>query len=227
MKQLYQLSSCNEHQPSLRPREQARTKGVQAMADRDLLAMVLGSGTKQYPVAELSKKVLERLDRTSALDSEAALEGIPGLGPAKRLQLVAAVELFRRIYISNKPRIRKPHDVMPFLQRWADREQEHFLCLSLNGAHEVFACRVVSIGTLNRTIVHPREVFSEPIRDRAAAVIVAHNHPSGNIEPSDEDVGITRRLQHAGNILGIELLDHIVFSRSEHCSLLEKGLMKT
>jgi DNA repair protein RadC len=111
--------------------------------------------------------------------------------------------------------------VLPVIRHYADRKREHFLSISLNGAHEVIHSRVVSIGTVNRTFVHPREVFSDPLTDRAAAVIVAHNHPSGNVEPSREDADITHRLTESANILGIDLLDHIVFSMNEYYSFLE------
>jgi DNA repair protein RadC len=109
------------------------------------------------------------------------------------------------------------------IQHYADRKQEHFLCVSLNGFNEVMAVRVISVGLVNKTHVHPREVFSDPITDRASAVIVAHNHPSGRVEPSKEDIEITRQLKSAGEILGIKLLDHIIFNRTSYYSLLEKN----
>ncbi len=120
-------------------------------------------------------------------------------------------------------RITVPSDILPVVRHYADRKQEHFLCLSLNGAHEVQSVRVVSIGLVNRTIVHPREVFADPLTDRAAAVVVAHNHPSGRVDPSMEDRDVTRRLKQAGDTLGIRLLDHLVFSTKGYYSFLEHG----
>jgi DNA repair protein RadC len=109
------------------------------------------------------------------------------------------------------------------IQHYADRKQEHFLCVSLNGSNEVMAVRVISVGLVNKTHVHPREVFADSITERASAVIVAHNHPSGKVEPSKEDIEITRQLKSAGEILGIKLLDHIIFNRTSYYSLLEKN----
>jgi DNA repair protein RadC len=115
--------------------------------------------------------------------------------------------------------------VYPLVRHYSDRKQEHFICLSLNGAHEVLAIRVVSIGILNKTIVHPREVFGDPISDRAAAIVVCHNHPSGQLEPSEEDIAITRRLSEAGELLGINLLDHLILSpRGGYYSFVESGI---
>ena len=109
------------------------------------------------------------------------------------------------------------------IQHYADRKQEHFLCVSLNGSNEVIAVRIISVGLVNKTHVHPREVFADAITDRASAVIVAHNHPSGNVEPSKEDMEITKQLKSAGEILGIKLLDHIIFNRINYFSFLEKS----
>ena len=113
--------------------------------------------------------------------------------------------------------------MLPAIRHYADRKQEHFLSVSLNGAHEIIAVRVVSIGLVNRTIVHPREVFADPLTDRAAAVVVAHNHPSGQVQPSMEDRDVTRRLKSAGDTLGMKLLDHVVFSTLGYYSFLEHG----
>jgi DNA repair protein RadC len=115
--------------------------------------------------------------------------------------------------------------VLPLIRHYADRRQEHFLCVSLNGANEIIATRVVSVGLVNKTQVHPREVFADPITDRASAVIVAHNHPSGSLEPSKEDIDITGQLRSAGEILGIRLLDHVIFNSKGYYSFLEKGLI--
>ena len=116
-----------------------------------------------------------------------------------------------------------PPDVLPLIRHYADRKQEHFLCISLNGAKEVIATRTVSVGLVNKTQVHPREVFADPITDRASAVIVAHNHPSGALTPSKEDFEVTRQLKKAGETLGIRLLDHIIFNHNSYYNFLENG----
>lgn len=118
-----------------------------------------------------------------------------------------------------------PNDIHEPLKRYESFDKEHFLSVSLNGAHEVIAIRIVSIGIVNRTMVHPREIFRFAIIDNAAAVIVAHNHPSGNLEPSAEDREITRRLKEAGDLLGIHLLDHMIISKKGYYSFLEDGML--
>lgn len=121
--------------------------------------------------------------------------------------------------------VRSPADAFKALERYKNKRNEHFFVLTLNGAHEVIAVRIVSIGLLNRTVVHPREVYYQAIKDNAAAIIVAHNHPSGSLSASPEDIEISRRLREAGQLLGISLLDHVIFSKRGHCSMVEQGLM--
>jgi DNA repair protein RadC len=120
-------------------------------------------------------------------------------------------------------RIRQPADIYSLIRHYADRRQERFICLSLNGAHEVLAIRIVTVGLVNRTIVHPREVFADTILDRAASVIVAHNHPSGDLHPSGEDDEITSRLRAAAEILGLNFLDHLIFSEAAWFSYRQSG----
>jgi len=144
---------------------------------------------------------------------------------AKACQIVAAFELARRFSQRARPRIREPKDVLPYVQHIADKKQEHFLCLTLNGAGEVIQVRVVTVGLLDSSQVHPREVFADAIADRAAAVILAHNHPSGLLEPTPEDLEVTRQLAEAGRILGIQVLDHVIVSRRGFLSLREQGYL--
>jgi DNA repair protein RadC len=147
------------------------------------------------------------------------------MGDAKACAIASAIELGRRFYSLKDRRITSPKDVYPLISHFADRKQEHFLCISLNGAHEVIFTRQITSGLVNKTVVHPREIFADPITDRACAIIVAHNHPSGNLEPSKEDVEITKRLRESGDVLGIPLLDHIVFSLSGYYSFVEHGVI--
>jgi DNA repair protein RadC len=116
-------------------------------------------------------------------------------------------------------------NVYPLVRHLADRRQEHFICISLNGANAVNTIRIVSIGLVNRALVHPREVFADPITDRAASIIVAHNHPSGSLQPSEDDITVTKQLKEAGQILGINVLDHLIFDQKKYLSMLEKGFM--
>lgn len=196
------------------------------MSDLELLALLIGSGNKTRPVQMLATDIQDLLDRH---DRDAVIEvsdllSIKGLGPAKAGIICAALELGRRRNPGKRKLITTPSDVFPLIRHYGTRRQEHFLSIALNGAHEVMSVTVVSIGLVNRTLVHPREVFADAVRDRATALIIAHNHPSGNLEPSTDDVDVTKRLRHAGDILGIKILDHIIFSEDEFCSLLEMGL---
>jgi DNA repair protein RadC len=120
-------------------------------------------------------------------------------------------------------RVRFPADVIPHVAHLRKKRQEHFLVVTLNGAHEIIRVRTVTKGTVNRSLVHPREIFIGAIRDHAAAVMVVHNHPSGNLEPSPEDREVTSRLMTAGNLLGLRLLDHVIVSKNGYWSFLEQG----
>lgn len=206
-----------------RPREKLKQKGAQALSDLELLAVLLGSGTRDADVLKVSTRLLEQLDRNGETPTVDGLCGVKGIGSAKASLVVAALEFSRRRIRPHNTKISFPPDVYPLIRHIADRPQEHFLCVSLNGANEVIAVRTVSVGLLNRALVHPREVFADPITDRAAAIVVAHNHPSGNLSPSQDDLAITRQLKEAGRTLGIKLLDHIIFNHETYYSLMEKG----
>ena len=143
----------------------------------------------------------------------------------KAMLLVAAIEFARRRIKPEGAKIVTPADLLPHVRHYADRKQEHFLCASINGANEILNIRVVSIGLVDRSPVHPREVFADALSDRASAVIVAHNHPSGGLEPSPSDIAITAQLKAAGAIVGIDLLDHIIFNRTGYFSFLEAGTL--
>lgn len=210
--------------PDDRPRERLFAGGAEGLSDTELITVLLGSGVKGRPVHAVAAEVVALFDR-GGVPSIPDLELIPGMGPAKAAIVAAALEFSRRVYSPLPHRIRFPADVYPLIRHYGDRKQELFLVLSMNGAHEVTATRIVSMGLVNRTLVHPREVFAEAIVDRATAVIVAHNHPSGRTEPSPEDREVTERLRRAGETLGIRLLDHIVFGPERYYSFLENGEM--
>jgi DNA repair protein RadC len=133
------------------------------------------------------------------------------------------IEFARRRIKPEGAKIETPADLLPHVRHYADRKQEHFLCATINGANEILNIRVISIGLIDRSPVHPREVFADALSDRACGTIVAHNHPSGQLDPSQSDINITAQLKAAGAILGIELLDHIIFSRTSYFSFLEDG----
>ena len=204
-----------------RPREKLARLGASSLSDVELLAVVLGSGTLAQDVSFLSKKVLNLLDREREKVSFTSLKSIPGIGTAKAAQIVAASEFFRRRASPSGLRISSPGEVLPLVGHLLEKKQEHFVCISLNGAMEVIAIRVVTIGLVNTTQVHPREVFADPIMDRASSIIVAHNHPAEVLEPSKADQEVTEQLREAGKLLGIRLLDHVIFCSKGYYSFLE------
>lgn len=215
-----EISSLPEEK---RPRERFRYGGPSLLGDQELLAVIIGSGTKGNGVLKIAEDLLRLYDSCGCPTSE-KLREIRGIGEKKAALLAASFEFARRRLCPDRKRIAFPQDLLPYINHYSDRSQEYFLCASLNGAHEILDLRVVSMGILNRTIVHPREVFAEPITKRAAAIIVAHNHPSGNVDPSPEDREITNRLKAAGETLGIPLLDHIIFGVKGYFSFVEQGI---
>lgn len=215
--------SSGERSPAERPREQILALGPGPLSDRELLEAILGSGIAGHPVDDLANRTLDVLDRTNGIISPDSLAGIPGLGKAKLALLCAVMEFGRRHWGPSRHRVRVPDDAWQLVRHMGDRRQEHFMVISLNGAHEQIATRVVSVGLVNRTVVHPREVFADPIVDRASAVIVAHNHPSGSLEPSSEDDEVTRRLREAGALIGIEIIDHLIFNDRGFFSFLQEN----
>ncbi|MFI3257835.1 MAG: DNA repair protein RadC, partial [Spirochaetales bacterium] len=150
---------------------------------------------------------------------------IEGVGAGKACLIAAALELGRRFNSSPAATVHSPVDVLPLIKHYTLEKQEHFLCASLNGAHEILSIRTVSVGTLNRCVIHPREVYAEAIKERAAAIILAHNHPSGNPEPSQNDIETTQQLYDAAKILGIHLLDHVIITTHDYFSFAENSLV--
>ena len=203
-----------------RPREKLLSKGAKALSDQELLAVLIGKGTPGMDVMTLASKLARLIDE-KGLDVQATdLSHFAGIGNAKATLILAAIEFARRRIKPEGAKIVTPADLLPHVRHYSDRKQEHFLCASINGANEILNIRVVSIGLIDRTPVHPREVFADALSDRASAVIVAHNHPSGGLEPSHSDIEITTQLKAAGAIVGIDVLDHIIFNRSGYYSFL-------
>lgn len=170
-----------------RPREKLMQKGAEGLSDLELLAILLGSGTKGHDVMTIAGRILKTLDGDKGSVSIDKLRKIEGVGTAKATLIAAALEFARRRIRPEGLKISFPADVLPLIRHYADRKQEHFICISINGANEVIVSRVITVGLVNKTQVHPREVFADPIIDRASGIIVAHNHPSGGLTPSKED----------------------------------------
>ena len=206
-----------------RPREKLLRKGAQALSDQELLAVMIGKGTPGMDVMTLAKKLARVIDEKGLGVQVKDLNSFAGVGDAKATLILAAIEFARRRIKPEGAKIVTPADILLHVRHYADRKQEHFLCASINGANEILNIRVVSIGLIDRTHVHPREVFADALSDRASAIIVAHNHPSGGLEPSAADSKVTEQLKAAGQIIGITLLDHVIFDRTGYYSFLEAG----
>ena len=207
----------------IRPRERLISRGAVALSDAELLAVLLNTGIKGKNVLELAGDLLKALDPSREIPSVQELSQLSGMGISKACAIAAMLEFGRRRWGVSGLAVKQPEDIFSLIRHNADRKQERFISLSFNGAHEVLSVRVVTIGLVNRTIVHPREVFADLIQDRAAAFAVAHNHPSGRLLPSPEDDEITERLQKAAKILGLHFLDHLIFSQSAWWSYRQNG----
>jgi len=206
-----------------RPREKLLARGAKALSDQELLAILLGKGTTAIDVMTLADKLAKVVDEKGLNLRAEDLKQFGAVGDAKATLILAAIEFARRRIKPEGTKIETPADLLPLVRHYADRKQEHFLCATVNGANEVLNVRVVSIGLIDRSPVHPREVFADAVADRASGIIVAHNHPAGPLEPSSSDIDVTRQLKNAGEIVGIELLDHIIFNRTGYYSFLEEG----
>ena len=203
-----------------RPREKLAKYGVEKLSDLELIMAIIGSGNKQVDVTKISRDVLKLLRSKREISLE-EVRGIVGVGEAKATELVASFELARRYLLeSDRPIIDSPEKAVEQLADIRDKKQEYFVCLTLDGANRLIAKRIITVGTLTSSLVHPREVFADAITDRAASIIVAHNHPSGNPQPSDADKQISERLESAATLLGIKLNDHIVLTKNSHLSIL-------
>lgn len=219
MKSITQLENIDK------PREKLIKKGANSLKDYELLAVLLGSGVQGKDVITLSNEIIKLFEDDFENLSLEKLLTIHGLGQAKASQILSSIELSRRYLIKQNKKITSSNDVYDELKEYHNKQQEYFLCLYLDGANHLIQTKVITIGILNQSLVHPREVFSYAIEKRCASIIVAHNHPSGVLEASSEDINVTKRLQESGKILGIELLDHLILTNNGYLSLKEEGLL--
>lgn len=201
------------------PREKLIEKGPENLRDTELMAILLGTGIEGKDVMKVSSEILSKYPKKKllALDYE-KLSKIKGIGPAKACLLLAAFELTKRaleVEDNNLPKVDSAKEAVAQLQELRTAKKEHFIALYLNARNQLVHKEIISIGTLDTSLVHPREVFKPALDSLAVSVIVAHNHPSGNLEPSSEDIEITKRLVHAGKILGISVIDHIIMTEDK------------
>jgi DNA repair protein RadC len=208
-----------------RPREKLKERGASALTDEELVAAILGRGVEGQDLRTISRSVAKLIRNHRENLTIEHLTAVRGMGLAKAAQILSAFELARRYLIKDTVKVTGAQDVIPLLADIADKKQEHFVCISLNGAHELIEKRIVTIGLVDRSPVHPREVYADVISDRAAAVIFAHNHPSGDLKPSNSDLKIHEQLTEAGKILGIRVLDHLIVTKKGYFSFQEAGLI--
>lgn len=218
---------CAPPSGALRPREKLRARGCGALSDAELLALVLGSGIPGRSALRVGRLLARRSPSELAGWSTARWLLVPGIGPARAAALTAVFELGRRA--AEDPArltpIQGPDDVLTHVRDLARARREHFVVLLLNARHELQCRETVSIGSLNASIVHPREVFLPAILQSAASVVLVHNHPSGDPEPSEEDLSITRRLVQVGELVGIGVLDHVIVASRGLVSLRSRQLL--
>ena len=208
-----------------RPREKLEKYGPEKLSNSELLAILLRTGGKGINVIELARKILGKFSGSGLAKADIKeLKNTFGLGAAKACEILACFELSKRLLQNKKSQIYlTPKDVWQELKDLRDNKKEHFVIFFLDARNQEIKREIISVGSLNANLVHPREVFEPAVRYLAAQVILSHNHPSGDTEPSEDDKQITKRLAAAGKILGIEVIDHIIVAKDEFTSLKEKG----
>src|SRR3989344_2052309 len=209
-----------------RPREKLEKYGVKKLAEFELLAILLGSGIKGLNVIQLSKKILSIIQKIGIkkITLEDLLK-IKGMGKAKASQILATIELGRRLQADKRREILSAEDIWNLCADIRDSKKEHFAAFYIDTQNCLIERQIISIGTLNASLVHPREVFEPAVRLFASSVILTHNHPSGNCEPSQDDIEITKRLTEDGKILGMDIADHVIITKDKFLSFKEQNLI--
>lgn len=215
---------------SSRPREKLEVFGRQHLSNEELLAILLGSGTKKENVLQLSQKLLQAfpLSELSGIQAN-QLTKFPGVGKTKASKVLAAIELGERMFapsLLHKVLIYSTEDAVEQLKEYALKKQEYLVALYLNARHELLQKEVIGIGSLNSMVITPKEIFSPAMQLPCASLIVAHNHPSGDPNPSEDDIKFTSRVHEAGEVLGIPLVDHLVIAKSSYFSFRENKVGK-
>lgn len=210
-------------QPNIR--ELTLLNGISYPDDEELIMLILGKGTKNNPIESLAEKVTKAINSSNDEELIPNLKKINGMGESRALIIAAALELGRRRRGILRSSINAPKDVIPFLQHYTLMPTEHFITVTVNGAKEILSTRVVSVGTINKALIHPREVFANAVSEYASGIICCHNHPCGQCYPSNADIDSTKILQKAAKILGIVFMDHIIITKEDYFSFLEHGML--
>ncbi|MCC6323506.1 DNA repair protein RadC [Candidatus Nomurabacteria bacterium] len=208
------------------PREKLEKYGSDKLKNYELFAIILGSGIKGLNVLELSKKILLTINKVGL--NKITLENllaIKGLGQAKASQVFASLEIGKRLNTENRPEILSASDVWNFCADIRGMQREHFVAFYLDTQNQLIERQTISIGTLNASLVHPREVFEPALTFHAASIIITHNHPSGELKPSPEDIEVTKRLVQAGKIIGIDIIDHIILTKKTYFSFQQANIL--
>ena len=210
-------------QPNIR--ELTLLNGISYPDDEELIMLILGKGTKNNPIESLAEKVTKTINSSNEEELIPNLKKINGMGESRALIIAAALELGRRRRGILRSSINAPKDVIPFLQHYTLMPTAHFITVTVNGAKEILSTRVVSVGTINKALIHPREVFANAVSEYASGIICCHNHPCGQCYPSNADIDSTKILQKAAKILGIVFMDHIIITKEDYFSFLEHGML--
>lgn len=208
-----------------KPREKLASKGVESLSSKELLMVILGKGIKGRDVTILATDILKLIENERENLSLDKLEAIQGVGKARAGQILSTFELAKRYLLKPENKINKTDDVLALVSDIRTKRQEHFITITLTGASNVIEKRTVFKGTINFSVVHPREVFADALTDRAAGIIFVHNHPENDVKPSEKDKKITKQLCNAARLLGIEVIDHIIVTKNDHFSFQSEGLL--
>ncbi|HKU18235.1 MAG TPA: DNA repair protein RadC [Candidatus Saccharimonadales bacterium] len=208
-----------------RPREKLQRKGAGALSDFELLEVVIGSGTASTDVSNIARQVQKLLQKGGDRITLDSLIELKGVSTATATRLLASLELARRHLVQSMAPLLTQTDILARLQDIRTKQQEYMVCLSLDGGQRLIAQRTITVGTLDAVMAHPREVFADAIADRAAYIILAHNHPSGDVTPSHKDIALTQQLVAAGQLVGIPLHDHLIVAGATHFSWRQHHLL--
>ena len=217
-------SKKNRH-PDIR--ELTLANGISYPSDEELIMLILGRGTKENPIDCLSDDVIRAINSSNDNNLMENLLDISGMGISRALAVAASLELGRRRRGYLRSVINQPKDIIQYVRQYSLEQSEHFITITTNGAHEILSTRVVSVGTVNKAIIHPREVFASAVSEHASGIICCHNHACNQCYPSDADIESTITLQKASMILGISFLDHIIITKDSYYSFLENGLLSS
>lgn len=217
-------------QPALRPREKVKMFGWQALSDEEVLAIILRNGVKNYSVDEVAKQLLLTARGVAGLTGLTIQEcmSVKGISHIKALELSASFELVKRVLRASLPYmsvIDHPQVLCDWLRlEIGDKHQEHFLVVYLNTQHQIIGYKTLFVGTLDRSIIHPREIFKEAMAVSSSKIMIVHNHPSGTLTPSPADIQVTHTLREIGTLMGIPLLDHLIVSAQGYVSLRQMNM---